>query len=238
MRPILILTKNLLTERKLQEQLQHLNYEVFCSVNIMKQLKSNPNRLQMLESYQGIIFSETLTNQEIRDLLLYINPEGNLLVRKMMHEPTEQESHELEQMGMKLWIREGEPLDLLREHLAQQLLNYSKKENPQVVFLYQRENTPKTLEEFKSCLTKKECKTFECLLNSEGLLVSREILCSYIWGGSPNNSRLTQISVLVKRLKQKLHDAGFQGELIDTVWGNGYRLSPKLLQYYNQAMVE
>lgn len=238
MRPILILTKNLLTERELQEQLQHLNYEVFCSVNMLKQLKNNPNRMQMLESYQGIIFSETLTNQEIRDLLLYINPEENLLVRKMMHEPTNQESQELEKMGIKLWICEGEPLDLLREHLALQLLTYSKKEKHNVVFLYQRENTPKTLEEFKSGLTKKECKAFECLLDSEGLLVSREVLCDYIWGGNPNNSRLTQISVLVKRLKQKLHDAGFKEQLIDTVWGNGYRLSPKLLQYYSQAMVE
>lgn len=39
MLPILILTKNLVVERHLQENLQYLNYEVFCSVKIFNRLK-------------------------------------------------------------------------------------------------------------------------------------------------------------------------------------------------------
>lgn len=238
MRPILILTKNLLTEQKLQEQLQHLNYEVFCSVNLLNQLRSSPNRTHLLQSYQAIIFSETLTNLEIRELLINMPNEGNLLVRKLMHEPNKKETDALKKMGVDLWICDSEPLDLLREHLALQLINCQRKEANNIVFLYQKEDSPKTLEDFKSRLTKKECKTFDCLFAGEGELISREVLCNYIWEGDPNNSRLTQLSVLVKRLKTKLNEAGFQEELIHTVWGNGYRISPKLIQFYKQEAME
>lgn len=238
MRPILILTKNLLTEQKLQEQLQHLNYEVFCSVTLLSQLRSSPNRTQMIQSYQAIIFSETLTNLDIRELLVFMPNEGNLLVRKLMHEPSKKEIEELKKMGINLWICDGEPLDLLREHLALQLSHCQKKEASNIVFLYQKDDSPKTLEDFKTRLTKKECKAFECLFAGEGELISREVLCNYIWEGAPNNSRLTQLSVLVKRLKTKLNEAGFQEELIHTVWGNGYRLSPKLVQFYKQKALE
>lgn len=237
MRPILILTKNLLIEQSLQEQLQHLNYEVFCSTSILKQLQNKPNQPEIVEGYQAIIFSETLTNMEIRDLLLFITSNDYLLIRKLVHKPSTTEQEELNQIGLDMWICEGEPVDLLREQLAQQLASVQKKENNNVFFFYQKEDSPKTLEEFKKNLTKKESKTFECLLTSEEPLVSREMLCQYIWNGGPNNSRLTQISVLIKRLKQKLQEAGFQEELIETVWGYGYQLSPKLLQFYNQELV-
>lgn len=236
MRPILVLTKNLLTEKELQEQLQHLNYEVFCSVNILRQLQNKPNQTKVIKGYQVIIFSETVTNHEIQELLLFIAAEGVLLVRKLMQEPTKQEQEELNQLGLDMWICAGGSLDILREHLASQLLNHRKKENNNIFFFYQKEDSPKTLEEFKKGLTKKEKTAFECLLTNEGSLVSREMLCQYIWNGGPNNSRLTQISVLVKRLKQKLQEAGFQEELIETVWGCGYQLSPKLMKFYNQEL--
>ncbi|MGG5332578.1 helix-turn-helix domain-containing protein [Enterococcus sp. AZ163] len=233
MRPILVLTKNLLTEQTLQEQLQHLNYEVFCSVAMLEQIKQSPNRKQMIESYQAIIFSETLTDQEIRELLIYVNDENNLLVRKLIHQPSEQETEKLHQMGIDLWIFEGESLDLMREQLAIQLVSCQNKESSDVVFLYQKEHSPRSLEDFKECLSKNERLTFDCLIQENGRLVSREALCYHLWEGPPNNSRLTQISVIVKRLKLKLRNVGFHEDLIDTVWGQGYRLSPKLLQFYD-----
>ena len=36
MKPMLILTKNLVLEQELQQQLQHLSYEVFCSVELLE----------------------------------------------------------------------------------------------------------------------------------------------------------------------------------------------------------
>lgn len=238
MRPILILTKNLLTEQKLQEELQHLNYEVFCSASMLKQLRNNPNHLQITQSYQAIIFSETLTNQEVEKLRILARSEDSLFIRKFIQEPSDMEKQELTELGIDTWIHQGQTLDVLREHLAANLSSSHDSEDSKGIFLYNTERSPNTLAEFKKGLTKRELGTFECLLNSEGGLLSREALCSYLWKDEPNNSRLTQISVLIKRLKEKLKVAGFQEDLIETVWGYGYRLSPKLLQFYNHELVE
>ena len=236
--PLLILTKNLLIEQQMQEQLQYLNYEVFCSVKLVKKLKTSVNRLQMIHSYQAIIFSETLSDEEVRKLLVFIGNEGQLLIRKFGHLPSVEEKAALSKLGMDTWIYADQSADLLREHLAENLEKGQKKESKNVVFLYQKEDSPRTLEEFKASLTKKECKTFECLLASDGGMISREEMCNYLWGGASNNSRMTQMSVLMKRLKEKLYKAGFREELIETVWGYGYKLSPKLLQFYAQEVVE
>lgn len=238
MRPMLLLTKNLLAEQPLQEQLQYLNFEVFCSVNVIKQLKTSPNRQQIIHYYQAIIFSETLTDEEIRNLLFFIDNREMTLIRKFGHVPSTEEKEALPELGMDTWVYADQKIDLLREHLAQHLSKKQKKETNSLVFLYQKEGTPQTLSEFKTGLTKKECKAFECLLASEGGVISREELCQYLWDSTPNNSRMTQISVLIKRLKQKLRDVGFQEDLIQTVWGYGYKLSPKLLQFYAQEMTE
>lgn len=88
MRPILLLTKNLLIEQPMQEQLQYLNYEVFCSVELIKQLKSSPHHQKMVQSYQAIIFSETLSDEEIRNLLVFTGNGESVLIRKFGHLPT------------------------------------------------------------------------------------------------------------------------------------------------------
>ncbi|MBO1306467.1 winged helix-turn-helix domain-containing protein [Enterococcus sp. 669A] len=238
MRPILILTKNLLTERWLQEQLQLLNYEVFCSVTMLKHLQLNPNRPKMIENYQAIIFSETLTNQEIRELQDSVDHENNLLVRKFNEEPTIKEKEVLADLAIDTWIYEDQSLDILRELLATRLSRCQSRTLNNVFFLYQKDDSPKSLMEFKSGLTKKERLAFECLMESETGQVSRDGLCHYIWKGDSNNSRLTQISVLIKRLKYKLEEAGFQNGMIETVWGYGYKLSPKLVQFYSQEAMQ
>lgn len=239
MRPLLILTKNLLIEQPMQEQLQYLNYEVFCSVRLMKQLKASLNPLQLIQSYQAIIFSETLSDEEIRQLLTHIGGiEDTVLIRKFGHLPAAEEKESLAKLGMNTWIYADQTADFLREHLAENLKGNPKKENPNVVFLYQKEGSSQSLNEFKAGLSKNECKVFECLLASEGGTISREEMCHHLWRNSPNNSRMSQLSVLMKRLKGKLYQAGFHEELIETVWGYGYKLSPKLLQYYAQEMIE
>lgn len=238
MRPILILTRNLLAEQRLQTQLQCLNYEVFCSVEMLKLLLQHPNNLEVIKSYQAIIFSETLTNQEVDELRGMVVHKDNLLIRKFNQEPLLDEQEELAELNIDVWIYDGQPLAILREQLSAHLARCQNKGQDNVLFLYQREDPLKTLVEFKKGLSKKERLTFECLMESETGQVSRDRLCQYLWQGDANASRLTQISVLIKRLKHKLEEIGFQEGMIETVWGYGYRLSPQLLQLYKQEAVK
>lgn len=85
----------------MQEQLQYLSYEVFCSVELVKQLKNNVNRLPIIQSYQAIVFSETLSDEEVRNLLVFIGNEGPLLIRKFGRLPSAEEKTSLTKLE---WI--------------------------------------------------------------------------------------------------------------------------------------
>lgn len=77
MYPILILTKNLVLEQELQQRLQYLNYEVFCSVKLYARLSVSDYHEgtqreeldQLLKNYQAVILSETISDNEIQEIL-------------------------------------------------------------------------------------------------------------------------------------------------------------------------
>ncbi|MFQ7234681.1 MAG: hypothetical protein ACLRPU_07405, partial [Enterococcus hulanensis] len=111
MRPILILTKNLLIEQQLQNQLQHLNYEVLCSVELLNQLKMNAQSMRnkmdsqrnfqksFLMDYQAIILSETISDSEIQELIANSQIIKQILLRKVVEEPSKREKERLKNMG-------------------------------------------------------------------------------------------------------------------------------------------
>ena len=78
--------------------------------------------------------------------------------------------------------------------------------------------------QLKRSLTKREQTTLDCLIQSKGSVVSREELSSHLWNERPNNSHLSQTSVLIKWIKMKLEIAGFDPEMIKTIWSSGYVL--------------
>ncbi|MGM0341699.1 winged helix-turn-helix domain-containing protein, partial [Enterococcus sp. AZ007] len=55
-------------------------------------------------------------------------------------------------------------------------------------------------------------------------------LCREMWGKQKTNSTMSQLSTLVSKLKQKLEEVGLNGEIIETSWGQGYRLSEQAYQ--------
>lgn len=233
MKPILILTKNLVLEQELQKQLQYLNYEVFCSVELLEGLKAsrrqtdtqNDTLQRYLLNYQAIILSETIADSEIRELLPILKSEKWGLLRKLGNKPNTNEEDQLKSLGVIDWLFTDQSIDYLREQLSEKLAPYQKDET-NIVFLYKNESIQETgnLVQLKRSLTKREQTTLDCLIRSKGGVVSREDLCSHLWNERPNNSHLSQTSVLIKRIKMKLEIAGFDPEMIKTIWGSGYTL--------------
>lgn len=224
MQPILILTKNLLVEKQIQEQLQQLNYEVWCSFQLLKQVKKDP---QVIDNFQVIIFSETVTNKEIMDILSQLTSEEVIFFRKFSVAPSLEEQEQLREIGVTEWLTEDISVDLLRERLAEKMNHLQLEEEQKVRSL--RENTALTnqlFENFLNTLTKKEKQSFLCLQEAHGEIVSREALCQHLWHEPLSHSRMSQLSVLVKNIKQKLKDAGFSDDLLRTIWGKGYCLMP------------
>ncbi|MGM0216418.1 winged helix-turn-helix domain-containing protein [Enterococcus sp. AZ109] len=228
MEPILILTKNLLVERRLQEQLQYLNYEVFCSTIMFHKLLKKGNHSLLVRDYRAIIFSETISNDEVCRLLNNLKGEEKIIFRKFPELPEEQEEEELTQLGISQWIWEEQSLNVLREKLAPSAPVSAEK----VAVLFNKiKDAPKRLTDFKKILTGKEYSIFECLSVNKGEVVSRQDLVDYIWAEPARQARLSQISIGVKTLNQKLLQIGFQDKSIETIWGKGYRLSPELWDY-------
>lgn len=77
-------------------------------------------------------------------------------------------------------------------------------------------------------LSKKELLLFHCLMNSGTTVVSRTELCEYLWRESPTNSHLSQLSLLIQKVKMKLQASGIDYIQIDTVWGQGYKVHSAL----------
>lgn len=234
MKPILILTKNLVIEQPLQQQLQHLNYEVFCSVDLLECLKSSVYQAEAkqealkgyLLNYQEVILSETLADSEIRELLPILKSDKRALLRKSGNKPSASEEEHLKKLGVVDWLSGNQSIDLLREQLSEKLAPYQKDET-NIVFLYKNEQAMPNgnLLQLKKSLTKREQTMLDCLIRSKGGVVSREKLCARLWNEAPNNSHLSQTSVLIKRIKMKLQIAGFDPEMLQTIWGSGYMLT-------------
>lgn len=233
MKPMLILTKNLVLEQELQQQLQHLNYEVFCSVELLECLKASRHQKntttdtlqRYLLNYQAIILSETIADSEIRELLPILKSEKWGLLRKLGTKPNAKEEEQLHSLGVIDWLVVDHSIDYLREQLSEKLAPYQKDE-ANIIFLYKNDpmQDAGNLVQLKRSLTKREQTTLDCLIQSKGSVVSREELCSHLWNERPNNSHLSQTSVLIKRIKMKLEIAGFDPEMIKTIWGSGYVL--------------
>jgi len=239
MRPILILTKNLLIEQQLQNQLQHLNYEVLCSVELLNQLKMSIQTMKanaesqrgfqknVLINYQAIILSETISDGEIQELIPNIQISKQVILRKLVEEPGKKEKERLKELGISDWILVDDSINSLREQLSEKLSAFRGDES-NIIFLYQDEEGTNDTTQLNRCLSKREKATLECLFKSQGKVVSREDLCTYIWNEEPSNSRLSQTSMLIRKIKQKMEKLGFKAETIQTIWGEGYLLSRDL----------
>lgn len=232
MYPILILTKNLVLEQELQQRLQYLNYEVFCSAKLYARLSVSDYHEgtqmeeldQLLKNYQAVILSETISDNEIQEILPILKTKEWIILRKLTNEPSNKKEAQLKNSCFDGWIGTDWSIDVLREQLAEKLPNDPKEERG-IVFLYSNKKYPGDIVKLRGRLTKREKMLLECLVEAKGEPVSREEICSKLWHTPTTNSSLSQSSVLVKRLKSKLEMAGYDPEIIQTVWGRGYYLT-------------
>ncbi|MEO1771092.1 MULTISPECIES: winged helix-turn-helix domain-containing protein [Enterococcus] len=229
---ILVLTKNLLVEQQLQEQLQRLNYEVYCSTEFLDQLLMGNAIDPIFPIYQAVILSETISNQEIQQILEHLLSQNRAVLRKFASDPSAKEKEQLKLIGIHDYLVEGNTLDQLREQLVEKLGTvgcYPHKTD----LIHQMKK--RNLRDIKIKFSKMEKKTLQRLTESQGESVSRQEMCEALWNDVPNNSHLSQLSLLIKRVKHKLEKGGFEEEAIETIWGYGYRLSPDILEEINRV---
>ncbi|MEB3358529.1 MAG: response regulator transcription factor [Synechococcales bacterium] len=76
-------------------------------------------------------------------------------------------------------------------------------------------------------LTPKESALLELLLRNSDRVLSRDAILNHLWS-SDNPPGAETVKVHLRGLRQKLIAAGAASDFIETVYGVGYRLNPKL----------
>lgn len=222
---VLVLTKNILTEEIITKKLQHLDYEVFCSTSILNEIQMEGHIPELVNHFPIIVIGETISSYEMELMLPSLTERGQSVLREVDHHLSEEERTSLKKLGLSGAVQNSDSVELLREQLAEIATRCQDKPFEPIV-----EEKPHVAEEDPGLsammlinLSSLELQVLEKLRSCSGEIVSRDDLCMTLWG-NVSQSRLAQLSSLVKNIKLKLEILEVNQEVIQTIWGKGYRL--------------
>lgn len=211
MSQILLLTKNVLNEKDFENQLKKLGNEVYTSTELLEACIHDELHQDFLSMYQFVLLSETIENAEIDKLTSALEKYPIVIIRKTDEQLNEIDYQDWRKKGISEWIECNPKTEVLREKLSSNQKVSSK--------------TNKTKRDISTLsLTNSELRLLYILLSQEKNFLSREELSKNMWNRSKNDSTMSHLSTLVKRLNQKLAEQRIDGPLIETLWGKGYRL--------------
>ena len=231
MNRILIITKNVSAESYLQEQLHKLNYEVMVSVSIWDIWESSRRVDQFVESFQMIFLSETISDNEAKEFSQKLK--SDCLVRIVGEVPSEEDVSEWGDWHISDWVLTSSSLERLREKLVHKTLLYQvqfTKRRQTIKPLYRNQS----LTNYKKKafplyfadihFTRLEKEIIHSLMEAKDLSLSRDELCQN-WRSKNQNSKLSQLSSSVTKIRKKVIEAYGIEEAVMTLWGVGYQLN-------------
>ena len=228
MMQLLILTKALSYEEAFESQLKQLGNEVYCSHNLIAMLKEETFNKQFLSQFDGIIFSESLYDKEVEELVQQLQYERFKLFRRVIEVSCDDRTESIFD-GL---IPVDSNLERLREILLIaeiSRLAYQKEDRAQQLQVKQK------LSNLNLKLKQKEIVNY--LIQSGNRTVSREEISRQIWNKEANKSVLASLSKIVSKVNEKLEcECGHVA--IQTVWGQGYRLSKEFYDYFEEELSE
>ncbi|MBO0455111.1 winged helix-turn-helix domain-containing protein [Candidatus Enterococcus murrayae] len=234
MKQILVLTKNVLVDQEFQNELQNLNYEVFCSSYLFYQLfAGNLDVIKVISSYSIVIFSETIADVDLKIYLEKLKNSTVSIVRKGGAKLTNEELEKWNLLGLHSFFYDG----MTKMEIREQLSTLMMKQNNVVGVNTKDEATIK--KDFSKLsrvrLSMLERRLLETLYQHSNESLSRKELCKYIWDEHMGTSRSVHLSNLVGKVRKKLIKIGFSEQCIRTDWGYGYQISDEVYQWYAEA---
>ncbi|MGM0165456.1 hypothetical protein IGI39_000398 [Enterococcus sp. AZ135] len=225
---LLILTKVPPYEETFESQLKQLGNEVYCSNNLITMMKKETFNKQFLSQFDGIIFSESLYDKEVEELVHLLQKGRFKLFRRVV----EVNCDEMAETSFDGLIPIDSNLERLREILLIaeiSRLAYQKEDNAQKL------NVKQKLTDLNLKLKQKEIVDY--LIYSGNRIVSREEISRQIWRKEANKSVLASLSKIVSKINEKVeYECGHSA--IQTVWGQGYRLNKEFFNYFEDDLLE
>lgn len=246
MRKVLILTKNILNEQELQENIQRLSHEVYCTTCDFDQLDNKVFLMNIVNFFQIVIISETISDNQMAEVLKVLNSEQTKVFRKVEFMPDKKDRAQFDEFTIDEWLEVSDSLEVLREKIerstASNLTKVGMGGNSSVVnfnaqsqfFLSEGEQFLKALRKLSS----NERKVFYYLISVENQTISRRDICEYVWEEELTNSQLSSLSNIVKKIRSKFQEVGIQDEIIKNQWKKGYAFTDKFWQLIQLAKSE
>ncbi|MGG5315051.1 winged helix-turn-helix domain-containing protein [Enterococcus sp. AZ072] len=231
MSQVLLLTKNILSDQSLQERLQNLNHEVWCSAQLVDQVQRFGMPPSLIQQFQAVIFSKTICDQEAGVLVDFFHRHPVAILREVGLLPSMEDQASWKNRGLHGFLLEEEALFDLREKLSQAQASVNQKESTAArIVPFPGGDSSKERNAMNIDLTGKESKLMELLIEAQGELITRKELCEKIWSEGQTPSNMSQLSCMINRIKRKFEAQGVEGKLILTHWGKGYQLSEAFYQ--------
>lgn len=222
MKPLLLLTKSILHEQPLQQEIQQFGQEVFCTSEVLTLLDEQGKRQQaaLFACFSRILISETIGDSELKELLILLQDQSVTIIRMADQLPTSEERRNWERQGVSDWLPVTHSMESLRE-IALPAKEEHTVSLDQLYWLHKQEEAGR---EWPVRLSKKERKLLSILLKTPDQCCSRQQICQQIWGVESDSTK-SQLSCLITKIKNKLNSLPASEELIQTVWGKGYVIS-------------
>lgn len=179
----------------------------------------------LVNHFPIIIIGETISSYEMEFMLPKLKGRGQSILREVDHYLNEDERALLNEQGLSGIVQNSDSVEVLREQLAEVATQYQGRSfEPVAVEECATEEEDKGLSAITLInLSSLELQVLEKLRSHPGEIVSRDELCMSLWG-NVSQSRLAQLSSLVKNIKLKLETLEVDQEVIQTIWGKGYRV--------------
>ncbi|EOH94916.1 helix-turn-helix domain-containing protein [Enterococcus pallens] len=244
MQKILVLTRNILNEKSLQENIQRLSHEVYCTFCDFDQLNNKVFLMNVINFFPIVIISETISDHQMVEILKVLNTKDIKVFRKVESLPDKQDREKYADLEIDGWIEAADTFEILREKLertntssatqAEAMNSSSTINTPNQFFLAEGDQFLRALRKLSS----NERKVFYYLVSVDNQTISRKAICEHIWSEELTNSQLSSLSNIVKKIRGKFQDVGIHDEIIKNHWKKGYAFTDKFWQLIQLAKSE
>lgn len=227
---VLLLTKNALNETDIQLNLQKMDIDVFCTTNFSYGLNFSEQFSMLQGKHWLVILSESLSDYEVDEIAEKLK--GRIImIRKMASPPTEEWLEKMKNQGINDWILKGATIEDFHKLFAA---------NQPIVRVEDKQDVTKLFKLYR--LSRKEREFITQLFKANGKLLSRKETAQLLWENKESKSlvsSMSQLSLLTKNINKKVGASFSEGIMIETVWGQGYRLTDEVLRdYYIKLAVD
>lgn len=226
---ILLLTKSLSFEQEFVRKLNDFGHEVLCSKKFLIDLQKDAYLGMDLNYFDTLILSETISDQEVSQILPFFLNFKCTIYRKTITPLSLEETNKWKGLGIADSISQSTCLEELREKLV------ASHENKTTLKWTLPDNENLALERLLQNFSKQERVVFQALQSAQKKFINRETLSHQLWGEPPSKSKESRLSGIIRSIKRKLSEFGFDETCLETSWGRGYRIED--LQIKNREVV-